>query len=173
MATPAPQQAPAPVLARTTPPVVIAQRPQSPPQALLAQAAEPVAASVTAMAVSTPEDTPKPVADTAPVKAKKAAVGKQGRSYHQIEHVADAGNRCARMGRQARARCMRPQLLRADRALRSAYASATRAGVDRKTLKSYRNRWSRVLEESNADPVYVTASLQEMTRRLNTKRTRL
>jgi hypothetical protein len=173
MVTPAAQKAPAPALAHATPSVVVARRPQSPPQALLAQTAEPVPAPTAAATVSAPEDTQTRVTQATPAKAKTSTLVKKDKAERKIERVATAGSSCARMGRRARARCMRPHILRADREMRSAYASATRAGVDRRTLKSYRNRWSRVLEESNSDPVYVTASLEEMTRRLHAKRARL
>jgi len=176
LATPAPQNAQAPALAQSARTVAVAERPAPPPQAMLAQAAEPARApepSATEPSASGPSKakTSADAAKATPVKSTERA--ERVKSGAKDRRVAETERACARMNRHARARCMRPHILRADREMRSAYASATRAGVDRRTLKSYRNRWSRVLEESNSDPVYVTASLEEMTRRLHAKRARL
>jgi len=78
--------------------------------------------------------------------------------------LADAS--CRNLGRMDRARCMRPQVMDADRRLRSAYLDAMQAGVDPRTLTSYHRRWSRIRRQANSDPAYVAASFDQMARQL-------
>lgn len=84
-----------------------------------------------------------------------------------------AGANCSRLGGANLARCMRPEILAADQHLRDAYAAAIRAGVDRKTLSTYRKHWSRIRKKANSDPVYVTVSFRQMARQLDAARTEL
>jgi len=94
--------------------------------------------------------------------------------YRSAQHVAPrrakvANDRgpCGAMRRLWLARCMRPQVLAADRELREAYENAVRAGVDRDMLVAYRNRWNRVRGDAVYDPTYVTATFQQMAHRLD------
>jgi hypothetical protein len=59
---------------------------------------------------------------------------------------------CARLQGDARARCAYPAVLAADRRLRQAYSSATRAGVSRPVLVSYRNRWANLRRQATHEP---------------------
>ena len=77
---------------------------------------------------------------------------------------------CADMRGLWRARCMRPQILAADRQLRDAYDGAVRAGVDRRMLVAYRNRWSRLRGDAVSDPSYVAVTFQQMAQSLDAAR---
>lgn len=80
------------------------------------------------------------------------------------------GTPCNRLGRRNFAWCMRPQLLEADRHLRSAYYYAARAGVDRRVLVAYRREWSRLRSRANSNPRLVTVGYRQMARQLGTAR---
>jgi hypothetical protein len=77
---------------------------------------------------------------------------------------------CGRLGGNALARCMRPQVLAADRQLRSAYRHAVRRGVDRHVLVAYRDDWSSLRRRANSDPRRVTAAYRRMAVRLDAAR---
>jgi hypothetical protein len=153
----------------------MAQRAASAPQALLAQVPQPPSTSSPHMAEPHIADraNDKAVVKAIPkktVKPAKRVQAEQTAARPKLLSTERAEQSCDGMSGLDRARCMRPQLLRADEQLRDAYARATRAGVKRSMLKSYRNRWSRLLDQSNSDPAHVTSSLQEMAQQLDAKR---
>jgi uncharacterized protein YecT (DUF1311 family) len=80
---------------------------------------------------------------------------------------ARTADRCERLRGDDRARCAYPQVLEADRRLRRAYASATRAGVERGRLVSYRNRWASLRHRADDQPARVIAAYGDMARDLN------
>jgi hypothetical protein len=57
---------------------------------------------------------------------------------------------------------MRPEILTADRQLRSAYNDAVRAGVDPRVLGAYRRQWWRMRGEAIDDPRGVAAGYHQM-----------
>lgn len=83
----------------------------------------------------------------------------------------EAGSACGRLARGALARCMRPQIISADRQLRIAYETAARAGVGRRTLVAYRQRWVRLRGQANADPRGVVIGYRQIARDLDAART--
>lgn len=54
--------------------------------------------------------------------------------------------------RLERARCLRPDILDADRRLRRAYAEAIRQGVERPFLVEHQRRWARLRKQAIRDP---------------------
>lgn len=70
------------------------------------------------------------------------------------------------MGGLALARCMRPQILAADRQLRDAYDDAVRAGVERQVLVHYRRQWSIMRQRAISDPRSVAAGYRQMAEEL-------
>jgi hypothetical protein len=82
----------------------------------------------------------------------------------------DVDEPCAQRDRFARARCMRPLLINADRQLRGAYRHAVAAGVNRDLLVSFHRKWSRLRSESLSNPARVTVGYQEMARELDAAR---
>jgi hypothetical protein len=84
----------------------------------------------------------------------------------------DAGKPCGRLARAALARCMRPQVLAADRQLRRAYRHAVRQGVDREVLVAYRDEWSSLRRKANKDPHRVVAAYRRLAGQLDSARTR-
>ena len=97
------------------------------------------------------------------------AIGAQRRIARR-RPAANSEEPCGDRGGLARARCMRPEILAADRRLRDAYGDAVRAGVDRRVLVSLRNRWARVSDKAVSDPDYVADNFQRMAQRLDAER---
>jgi len=69
---------------------------------------------------------------------------------HRQRATRRPGGRC-RAGATS-AWCLRGAVVAADDRLRGAYATAIRAGVDRRTLEDVRNDWSRLRRRANKDP---------------------
>lgn len=146
---------------------------RSPPAAQTAPAAVMVA-SVAPAPTATPTPGPRPaipwpeppVAAAAPAKAAaapvKAAAPRAARPKPAKAVSRKADSRCERLRGENRARCAYPAVIAADRRLRQAYASATRAGVPRATLVSYRNRWASLRHRADSDPGRVIAGYQDM-----------
>ncbi|MBV1688505.1 hypothetical protein KRR38_12670 [Novosphingobium sp. G106] len=65
------------------------------------------------------------------------------------------------------ARCMRPQILDADRELRDAYDDAVRVGVERHVLIAYQRQWSTMRHRAISDPRSVAADFRQMADELN------
>lgn len=65
-----------------------------------------------------------------------------------------------------RARCMYAEVVQADDRLRTAYAGATRAGVPRRTLSRYRDRWARLRRKALTDPDRVVSGYGQLARDL-------
>jgi type IV secretory pathway VirB10-like protein len=154
----APEPRPAPQATRSVP-VVVAQRPEPPAPAA---AADPLPAPVWPA-------TPGPIAVTGPAAEPRPqaakAVAKTKRSAAKIERAADG--RCETLRGANRARCAYPQVLAADRKLRRAYAQATRAGVERARLVSYRNRWASLRHRADEQPMRVIAAYSDMAQDLS------
>lgn len=74
------------------------------------------------------------------------------------------------MGGLDLARCMRPQILDADRRLRTAYHEAVRSGVDRRVLGAYRREWKKLRRRANSDPRGVEVGYRQMARELDSTR---
>lgn len=64
--------------------------------------------------------------------------------------------------RLERARCMRPDILDADRRLRRAYAEAIRQGVERRFLIEHQRRWARLRNRAIRDPDHVLEGYGEL-----------
>ncbi|HEX7929727.1 MAG TPA: hypothetical protein VF470_02300 [Sphingomicrobium sp.] len=73
-----------------------------------------------------------------------------------------SGGPCSGMGGLPLARCMRPQILDADRQLRDAYDDAVRGGVDRQVLVAYQRQWSVMRQRALSDPRGVAANYRQM-----------
>jgi hypothetical protein len=118
----------------------------APPRRLAIEIAPPapvVALPVTVAAAPAPPPAVKVTHVRAPAAAKAAPA----------KAVARAGaSRCARLHGAARARCAYPAVIAADKRLRQAYSSATRAGVSRPVLVSYRNRWANLRRHASDQP---------------------
>lgn len=78
---------------------------------------------------------------------------------------------CDRMAGMDLARCLRPQILDADRQLRTAYNDAVQAGVERRELVAYRRQWSKLRKRANSDPRSVLAGFREIAQQLDAART--
>ncbi|MDB5467140.1 MAG: hypothetical protein JWQ46_1902 [Phenylobacterium sp.] len=76
------------------------------------------------------------------------------------------GWKCERLRGGALARCAYPTVIAADRRLRNAYASATRAGVSRSVLVSYRTAWADLRPRASWDPGHVIDGYDTLTRDL-------
>jgi hypothetical protein len=74
--------------------------------------------------------------------------------------------KCQRLRGGALARCAYPTVIAADRRLRDAYASATRAGVSRSVLVSYRSAWADLRPRASRDPGHVIDRYDTLTRDL-------
>lgn len=61
-----------------------------------------------------------------------------------------------------RARCMYPQILETDKALRAAYADAANAGATGRALSPIRNRWARLRRRALVDPDRVADGYRQM-----------
>lgn len=136
------------------------------PAALIVASVAPAPAATAAAAprpaIAWPE--PPPAAAPAKVRAQpvKAAAPRVARPKPTKAVAGKSGSRCERLRGDARARCAYPAVIAADRRLRQAYASATRAGVPRATLVSYRNRWASLRHRADRDPGRVIAGYQDM-----------
>ena len=161
----------------TSVPAARTVEPPLPPPAPPSQQFQPVSVApvpVPIAAMSTPH-LPSAHALERTMIVRRAAPALRTAVYHparaparrHVTRIARAANDCSDYGRLARARCMRPQVLAADRQLREAYAKAVRAGVDRSMLVAYRNRWNRIRDDAISDPGYVTATFQSMAQRLD------
>ncbi|HVI33063.1 hypothetical protein [Phenylobacterium sp.] len=140
-----------------------------------APAASPPPAALTVASLA-PTPTPAPPATRAiawpeppvatPAKAEpapvKAAAPRTARPKPAKAVTRKGGSRCEGLRGDNRARCAYPSVIAADRRLRQAYASATRAGVPRATLVSYRNRWASLRHRADSDPGRVIAGYQDM-----------
>lgn len=73
---------------------------------------------------------------------------------------------CAARGGMARARCLYPEIVRADDVLRDAYSDAARAGVSSRTLSIYRDRWARLRRRALSDPDMVADGYRALSRDL-------
>lgn len=129
--------------------------PRPPPvasQSVVAQAAPAPAPAAVAAAPTTPsapvlrarQPAPAPPAVQRPARAKAPPAARAARG-------------CQALRGEARARCAYPAVLAADRRLRTAYARATRAGVSRTTLITYRSRWASLGRRATAEPARVIA----------------
>jgi uncharacterized protein YecT (DUF1311 family) len=138
-----------------TVPLVVTEAPQPPPRADL----------------PTPVFTPAETAEiaTRPVTIKAAAKAPPARSKPKVVKArsAPAAGRCDRLSGDARARCAYPEVMAADRRLRRAYAQATRAGVERARLVSYRNRWASLRHRADDQPTRVIAAYGDMAQDLS------
>lgn len=79
---------------------------------------------------------------------------------------------CDGMGGLDLARCMRPQILAADRQLRDAYRDAVRQGVDPRVLAAYERQWSTMRHRAISDPRGVTANYRQMAHELDAQAAR-
>ncbi|WP_374469502.1 hypothetical protein [Phenylobacterium sp.] len=135
-------------------PVVVAEAPRP---------ARPPAADLPA-----PVFTPVPAAPQArPAAPERAGEAKPARVVKAKAKRRPAAGRCEGLRGDNRARCAYPQVLEADRRLRRAYASATRAGVARASLVSYRNRWASLRHRADDQPSRVIAAYSDMARDLD------
>lgn len=138
---------------------------QTAPAAVTVASIAPIPAPARAPgpAIAWPEP---PVATTAPAKAEaapvKADAPRAARPKPAKAVIRKSGSRCEGLRGDNRARCAYPAVIAADRRLRQAYASATRAGVPRATLVSYRNRWASLRHRADSDPGRVIAGYQDM-----------
>ncbi|MCR5878160.1 hypothetical protein [Phenylobacterium sp. J367] len=136
-------------------PIVVAEAPQPPPRAEL----------------PAPVFTPPPGPVTPPVQsaavAREAPPARIVKANSKTKAKAKAAGGCERLSGGARARCGYPQVLAADRQLRRAYAQATRAGVERGRLVSYRNRWANLRHRADDQPTRVAAAYGDMARDLS------
>ncbi|WP_334162746.1 hypothetical protein [Phenylobacterium sp.] len=136
---------------------------QTPPAAVMVASVAPTPAAAPRPAIAWPEPpaaTSVP-AETEAVRVKAAAP--RAASPRPAKAVARNGaSRCEGLRGDNRARCAYPAVIAADRRLRQAYASATRAGVPRATLVSYRNRWASLRHRADSDPGRVIAGYQDM-----------
>ncbi|MET0588508.1 MAG: hypothetical protein ABWZ75_08300 [Novosphingobium sp.] len=78
---------------------------------------------------------------------------------------------CGRLEGMDLATCMRPQILDADRQLRTAYNDAVRAGVDRRVLANYRRQWSSLRKLAVSDPRDVSLGYRDIAQQLDARRT--
>lgn len=128
-------------------------------------APRPVVAVETAVpgpAVSPSVSPPRPNAAVRTVARQTESSGRRSRENRS----------CQRLGRIDLAWCMRPQIVSADRQLRNAYKNAVRAGVGRRALIAYRERWSRLRGQAMSDPRRVAFGYREMAQELDAARTR-
>lgn len=70
-----------------------------------------------------------------------------------------------------RARCMYPEVVQSDEALRRAYADAVNAGVSRQTLSPLRNRWAQLRRRALIDPDQVATGYRRLAGELQDLRT--
>ncbi|HEY8615170.1 hypothetical protein [Phenylobacterium sp.] len=131
-------------------PVTVAEAPQAP---VVRDLPAPVFTPVASQPPPAEASKAQPAARIVKAKAKAKA-------------KADDGP-CAGLRGSDRARCAYPQVLDADRRLRRAYAQATRAGVERARLVSYRNRWDRLRHRADDQPARVIAAYGDMARDLS------
>jgi len=170
----------APVPVRRPAPTQWAQTVELPPNILSAppQQVEPArTAPLPAPASIVPAFGSNADGDAAPVARVRRPTVTQAAYHPARDHArsrriaASRSNEpCADMRGLWRARCMRPQILAADRRLRDAYDGAVRAGVDRRMLVAYRNRWSRLRDDAVSDPSYVAVTYQQMAQSLDAAR---
>ena len=117
----------------------------------------------------------KPAADSPKRKSTQRLAAKSAPTAHRPSDSPSANPRasspCDGMGGLDLARCMRPQVLDADRQLRTAYRDAVRSGVDRRTLAGYRRQWSKLRKQANSDPRSVTTGYRQMAEELDASRT--
>ncbi|RAK60743.1 hypothetical protein DJ021_13460 [Phenylobacterium hankyongense] len=115
---------------------------------------------------------PTPAFEAGP-PVQRAAVRPAGSQLAPRKAVARSPAwKCRRLKGGALARCAYPTVIAADRRLRTAYASASRAGVSRSVLVSYRSAWADLRPRASRDPGHVidrydtlTRDLTRMTRR--------
>ncbi|MCJ8156978.1 hypothetical protein [Sphingomonas sp. LaA6.9] len=124
------------------------------------------AATETSPAVKSPTR-PRSTTDNPKRKSTQRLATKSAPKAHRSR----ASTSCKRMGGMELARCMRPQILAADRQLRNAYNDAVRSGVDRRTLVAYHRQWSKLRRRANSDPRSVTAGYRQMAEQLDATRT--
>lgn len=143
-------------------PAPVAQAPAALTVASVAPAPAPAPASAPGPAIPWPE--PPPTAAPAKIQAQptKAAAPRAAKPKPAKAVARKSGSRCEGLRGDNRARCAYPAVIAADRRLRQAYASATRAGVPRATLVSYRNRWASLRHRADRDPGRVIAGYQDM-----------
>lgn len=136
--TPLPQ--PRSQSARPTPVLLPSVSRQAPPQT-----AAP--ASVTPSAIEERHTIPEPQARAT---ANPDGERTPGPRSHRRRATRQLGGRC-RAGATS-AWCLHGAVVAADDRLRGAYATAIRAGVDRRTLEDVRSDWSRLRRRANKDP---------------------
>jgi len=150
--------------ARTLPVQVAAATPAPAPQP--ARPVAPAAAQLASLPTPAPAAQPEPAVQKAVARAKpRAERPKVVRTKSSAS--SSRGGRCAGLGGEARARCLYPAVIRADRRLRSAYASAVRAGAPRAVLVEYRREWAGLRRAANRDPGRVIAGYQAMASELD------
>lgn len=154
----------------------------SPPAATKAAGRAPAVVTARQLKASTPtiHATGKPAAD-APVIAALGTTSQEhrpvaavatnereprpgSREPHTVSSVAKAdrpvrsrpdagrGVRCGEAGSNARAWCLRPRVLAANRELTRLYDQARRAGVDSRALGRLRGQWASVQRRANSHP---------------------
>jgi hypothetical protein len=107
-----------------------------------------------------------PTEEPAPQVVERAPVSRAAPSRRSVAAAERNDPDCVGFTGRELSRCMRPQLLAADRVMRAAYAQATQTGLNYSTLFSYQQRWARVLQQADADPQQTTAALNRMAQEL-------
>lgn len=112
------------------------------PRPRTAQVALATPAPVLPIEVRTPEPAPLPQTTLLPTvdPALVPAATRPKPAVTRAAHSCAAG------------RCTRAEVMAADRRLRAAYARAIRAGVPRRVLVNYRDRWARLRWTSSDEP---------------------
>ncbi|RAK50937.1 hypothetical protein [Phenylobacterium deserti] len=158
-------------VANRAPPKAAAAPPAATLPVQVAQAAPPPAPSTTA---SAPLNTLPPAAPAASVEApavQSAATPKKPAAARpkvtRAKASREGGGRCAGLHGEARARCLYPAVISADRRLRTAYASAVRAGAPRGVLVEYRREWAGLRRVANRDPRRVINGYRAMASELD------
>lgn len=150
---------------REPPPAQSAPRPElvsadlvaqpMPEPLVLARQAEPVAPT---KAVLRPAAQPRPKAKPRPAARRQAG---------------EAPDACGRYQGEALARCLWPTVMQADQELRRAYERAARDGVARRTMVSYRERWSDLRHDARRRPEKVISAYRRMAADLDGARSRV
>ncbi|GEM_PF-1711061 len=176
MRDPAPAAATAQPTATPAAPRAIAISAQAPaPVALTGPVAQAAPSPAPKAGASRPAATRKP-----PTVPAKAAVAEPAPPAPRAIAVATPSvpavpplPRCDGLQRKALAHCMYPRILAADQRLRDAFGAAARAGVDTRSLRDYRQRWTRLSKRADSDPDRVVVGYRELAGELDTARTRL
>jgi len=160
----------APPTAKAAAAVAAAPRPSVRPPVAPAPDPTPALTAMPRPAVVTAPASPAPqkAVAAAPSRPKRAEPPKA--RERKAPDTAASARSCKGLEDKALARCMYPQVLVADQRLRDAFGAAASAGMDVKTLRDYRKRWSRLSKRADSDPRRVVVGYRELASQLNTAR---